>query len=328
VKPKLLILELWGLGDLVIATPFLQAASEHYAVTLVAKPYARELQPRLWNEVTVVPFVAPWTAFRHKYLLLRWPWREITALTKKLRRERFDIGASARWDPRNDLLLTAVGARKRLGFPRLGSRLLLTSRLQRPEPRAHRYENWRVLASALGLELPPRDKVVEPKPQPNGEILVHTGAAQPVRVWSLPGYLSVVKHLRQMRYRVRVACDLDQRNWWLGAGETDVVAPRSMSELFALFDQAGLFIGNDSGPGHLAALMGVPVLTLFGPQLPEWFAPLHPQAEWLEGKPCPYKPCFDSCRFPVPICLAQLSAEEVINRAASAARRHVRPSNS
>jgi ADP-heptose:LPS heptosyltransferase len=58
-----------------------------------------------------------------------------------------------------------------------------------------------------------------------------------------------------------------------------------MNELFALFDRAGLFIGNDSGPGHLAALVGVPVLTLFGPQLPEWFAPLHPQAEWLEENP-------------------------------------------
>ena len=50
-KPKLLVVELWGLGDLVIATPFLQAACEKYAVTLLAKPYALDLRARLWPEV-------------------------------------------------------------------------------------------------------------------------------------------------------------------------------------------------------------------------------------------------------------------------------------
>ena len=59
VKPKLLVVELWGLGDLVIATPFLQAASQRYEVTLLAKPYAMDLQSRFWPGVRVVPFVAP-----------------------------------------------------------------------------------------------------------------------------------------------------------------------------------------------------------------------------------------------------------------------------
>jgi len=27
----------------------------------------------------------------------------------------------------------------------------------------------------------------------------------------------------------------------------------------------------------------VPTFTIFGPQLPEWFAPLHPEAEWIEA---------------------------------------------
>ena len=52
LKPKLLVVELWGLGDLVIATPFLQAASERHAVTILAKPYASDLQARqlsLWQ---------------------------------------------------------------------------------------------------------------------------------------------------------------------------------------------------------------------------------------------------------------------------------------
>src|SRR5512147_1841737 len=96
LKPKLLVVELWGLGDLVIATPFLQAACQKYAVTLLAKPYALDLRPRLWPEVQVVPFVAPWTAFLHKYRLFRWPWREFLHL-RRLDLRPFEVGLSARW---------------------------------------------------------------------------------------------------------------------------------------------------------------------------------------------------------------------------------------
>ena len=77
MKPRLLVIELWGLGDLVIASSFLQAASKEFDVTLMAKPYAQDLQARFWPEVRVYPFVAPWTAFRHKYRLLSWPWRKM-----------------------------------------------------------------------------------------------------------------------------------------------------------------------------------------------------------------------------------------------------------
>ena len=96
MKPKLLVVELWGLGDLLIATPFLQAASKKYAVTLLAKPYAKDLQARFWSGVKVVPFIAPWTAFKHKYHLVKWPWIEMVRLLRRLGAERFDFGLSAR----------------------------------------------------------------------------------------------------------------------------------------------------------------------------------------------------------------------------------------
>src|SRR5947207_1445457 len=152
VKPKLLVVELWNLGDLVIATPFLQAASERYTVTVLAKPHAYDLQARLWPDVNVIPFVAPWTAFKHKYRLLLWPWGEIIRLRRKLAAERFDFGLSARWGPRDHFLLWLARAKTRLGFSRMGSQIWLARPLARPEPGAHRYENWRVLAGALGFE--------------------------------------------------------------------------------------------------------------------------------------------------------------------------------
>ncbi len=304
-------MELWGLGDLVIATPFLQAASEKYAVTLVAKPYAHDLQARFWRDVRVVPFIAPWTAFKRKYRLLSWPWRQFLRVRRELATQRFEYGLSARWDPRDHLLLLLARAKTRLGFPRLGSQIALARPLVRPLPQAHRYESWRVVARALDLEVPPREALALPSAHPGGGILVHTGAGQPVRVWPLERYAGLVTRLRRAHYRVQVACDPDQQHWWLKAGETHLAVPRTVTEVLALIDQAGAFIGNDSGPGHLAAFCGVPTFTIFGPQLPEWFAPLHPSSEWLEGKACPYKPCSDYCRFPAPCCMVNSGEEEV-----------------
>jgi heptosyltransferase-2 len=314
MKAKLLVVELWGLGDLVIATPFLRAASERFDVTLLAKPYAKDLQQRFWTNVKVVPFVAPWTAFKHKYRLLSWPWRQIFRLRRTLASEEFDFGLSARWDPRDHLLLQLVGARNVLGFPRMGSQLWLSQALNRPDPAAHRYEYWRVIAKALQFDLPPRENAVTQGPRTANEVLVHTGAGQAIRVWPLDRYAVLVHTLRRDGFKVQVACDPEQQAWWSNTGETNVVCPRSVTELLALVDRARAFIGNDSGPGHLAAFAGCPTFTIFGPQLPEWFATLHPRTESLEGKACPFKPCSDYCRFPAPLCMINSTSEEVIQR--------------
>jgi heptosyltransferase-2 len=312
VKPKLLVLQLWQLGDLAIASPFLRAASAKYEVTLVAKPYAGELRERFWPEVKVFPFVAPWTAFKGKYHVLSWPWREIYRLQRQLSAERFAIGLSARWDPRDHVILALVRARARLGFPRVGSGKFLTRPLARPEPEAHVAESWRALADALGLELPPRDFA---PPVPVGrarDILVHTGARHTIRVWPLERYRNLVLWLRGKGYRVQVACDASQKDWWQQAGEREVAMPATVTELLDLIDRTGLLVGNDSGPGHLAALAGVPTFSIFGPQLPEWFVPVHPKAVFVEGKACPYKPCADSCRFREPVCITRIAETEVL----------------
>src|SRR5205809_1062179 len=105
------------MGDLVIGTPFLQAVSERYEVTLLAKPYAADLQARFWPQVKVIPFVAPWTAFERKYYLFKWPWRQMFRLWRQLPRNGFEIGLSARigsdlrGDPRDQLLVRLAGAK-------------------------------------------------------------------------------------------------------------------------------------------------------------------------------------------------------------------------
>ena len=313
MKPKLLAFEVWQLGDLVIASPFLERASERYDVTLLAKPFALDFQPRFWPSIKVIPFRAPWTAFsfRDKYRLRRWPWRSLASILRQLRRTQFDVAVSARWDPRDHLLLRLSGARRRLGYPRMRSGWLLTDSLSTPEPEAHRYEYWRKLGIELGLDMPPREEVRLAPTTTGRTVIIHSGAAQPVRVWPLPRYLGLVRQLRAAGCSVRVLCDPETRGWWLHSGEAGVITPSTVAELLNAMAGGGAFIGNDSGPGHLAARLGIPTFTLFGPQLPIWFLPLHPDAECVEGKPCPYKPCSDYCRYPTPHCLTGITEEEV-----------------
>ena len=308
-KPRLLVLELWGLGDLAIATPFLCAASEQYEVLLLAKPFALELQPRLWPNIQVIPFTAPWTAFRGKYKFWNWPWRPIRQLHRQLHENKIDLAVSGRWDPRDHLLMKFSGARERLGFSRLKSRHYLTRELLRPPPLAHRQENWRIAGTALGLELPATEKTLAPKRLARRIILIHTGARLALRVWPLEKFSRLINRLREKNYEVQIACDPEQLGWWEQHGENPA-CPSSVTALFQLLDEASLFIGNDSGPGHIAAIIGVPTFTLFGPQLYEWFAPLHPAAESLEGHACPYKPCSDYCRFAKPFCLEAVELDE------------------
>ncbi len=284
------MLELWGLGDLALAMPFLRAAGAQASVTLVAQPHAAPLLARFAPGVELQPVRAPWTAFEKKYRLLRWPWRELARVRARLAAQRFDLGVSARADPRDHLLLALARARRRLGFPRAGSRLFLTAPLA-PPPRAHRAAHWAALASALGWDLP----ASSPAPRAGRRIVIHAGAGRPVRLWPRERFDALAAQLRAAGWEVTLLDD----------------TLRDVDGLLAVLATADRFIGNDSGPGHLAALLGVPTFTLFGPQLPELFAPQHPRAAWIEGAPCPYKPCFDACRFSSPHCIREISVAAV-----------------
>lgn len=288
--PRLLVVELWGLGDLALAVPFLRAATRHARVTLAAKPHARPLLDRFAPEVELAALDGPWTAFRRKYAFARWPWRSLARTVRQLRALHCDVGVSARPDPRDHLLLSLSGAPRRIGYARAGSGVLLTDALPRPA-RPHRADHWAALAGHLGFEL----ETPTPAPRTGRRVAIHAGAGQPVREWPRERFEELARRLTAAGWEVDL---LDN----------------SLTDLDVLLDRlarADRFIGNDSGPGHLAALLGVPTFTIFGPQLPELFAPRHPQAAWIEGAPCRFKPCYDACRFPEPHCIREVEVESV-----------------
>jgi len=323
MKQKLLVIELWAMGDLVVATPFLRVAAEKFDVALLAKPMARELQTRLWPGIEVIPFDFPWTAFRRKYDPTRWPWRELAGLVADLRLRRFDIVASGRWDPRDHFLSRLSAAPRRVGFPRLGSGLFLTESLSPPPEESHRYENWRVVGRQLGMELPARERAIPVVPR-GGSVVIHSGAAQAARVWPLERFKFLAEKLRRDGYVAVLICDPGQREWWTNQGE-EVRTPGTIGEFLQILDGAGLFVGNDSGPGHLAGVLGIPTFTLFGNQYAGRFAPLSPQAEWIEGAECEFKPCYDECPFAQPECLWAIRENEAWLRLKAFAAKHLTP---
>jgi ADP-heptose:LPS heptosyltransferase len=292
-QPALLVTELWGLGDLALAVPFLRAAAAAGPVCLVAKPHAEPILARFAPTVELVPLVAPWTAFRGKYRLHRWPWGELGAVLRTLRQRGFGTGASARPDPRDHALLRMAGAARTFGFPRAGSGILISDPLARP-CNPHRAEHWAALAAALGLVIAP----AQPPRREGRRIIIHAGAGRPTRLWPRARFEQVARALEKAGWQTEILDDS-----FTGVGP-----------LLDKLDSADRFVGSDSGPGHLAALLGVPTFTIFGPQLPQLFSPRHPRAAWIEGAPCPYKPCFDNCRFSEPRCLLAVETDAVLER--------------
>jgi len=83
-------------------------------------------------------------------------------------------------------------------------------------------------------------------------------------------------------------------------------------ETAAVLQDVDLFIGNDSGPIHLAALLNLPVVGLYGPAPPALAAPLAARGTFLyHAVPC--SPCSQTeCIMPERHCMRLITAEEVL----------------
>ncbi len=85
----------------------------------------------------------------------------------------------------------------------------------------------------------------------------------------------------------------------------------SLRELAALYRRAALLVTTDSGPMHLAAAVGTPVVALFGPTDPARTGPYGPSHRVIsKGLPC--SPCFRK-QCPDPRCMTEISVEEVFS---------------
>jgi ADP-heptose:LPS heptosyltransferase len=88
---------------------------------------------------------------------------------------------------------------------------------------------------------------------------------------------------------------------------------KSLAELGALLESAGLVVGADTGPVHLAAVLAAPTVALFGPKDPSTYAPRGPATRtvWKQVwcSPCRLRRCDD------PVCMTTMRVDEVLPHA-------------
>lgn len=210
-----------------------------------------------------------------------------------------EIAAVRRWSPELCLnlhggstsarLTAASGARLRAGFQHYRFSFLYNVRIPRAqeilgtEGKVHTAEH---LASALffmgapRIEIPRAKLFAEGVPKQRPYAVLHPFASHPSKTWPAERFLAIAE-------RIHRAFDLEPV-FIAGPGEDGsvfhpwrVVAGASLAEIKSLLKGASLFIGNDSGPAHMAAAFGLPVLVIFGSSdIPVW-RPWRTQAEVL-----------------------------------------------
>ena len=316
-RKKLLVVELWGIGDLVFATTLLRQAVRQFDVTLLAKPHARPLLERTLPELDHATWDAPWTAFTGKYRWWQWDWPEIWRLMAKLRSQKFDAVVSVRDDPRDHVLMRLAGVPRRIGFPRPGNDIWLTDRLHRAPGSQHKVEDWRMLAEQLELEGAERAEpaLVAPRPDHRGtipRICLHVGARIAVRRWPIASFTDLIRRLRErFQFHLTLVPDPDGYGAELAPLADEFIPRLDLDQLVTLLAASDMLICNDSAPGHLAAAVGTPVLALFGPTDPVRYRPWGDAHRVVIRDLCPHRPCFDYCKFPEPYCLTRLTPDEI-----------------
>ena len=109
----------------------------------------------------------------------------------------------------------------------------------------------------------------------------------------------------------RIAAEPTDASAPAGSIVTETVRPLTVPELVDILGRSDLLLCNDSGPGHIAAACGRPVIPIFGPTDPGGFRPWGDQHHLVIRDICPWRPCFDYCKFREPYCLTKLLPERV-----------------
>ncbi len=108
-------------------------------------------------------------------------------------------------------------------------------------------------------------------------IMIHPFAIREAKEWDLNKYIELAVSLKKNLYRVAIVSPegfLEEKDFdkIRKAGLQIIITP-TLEVLISTLRQASVFISNDSGPIHIASLLGKPTYTIFGPTNPAYSAP-------------------------------------------------------
>jgi heptosyltransferase-2 len=325
---RALIVELGSLGDVVMALSMIDALRARYGDVSISWLCRRSVAPLLEatlaiNELIVVDdekFVGGRIA---KLLEAARTWFRLAG-------RRFDLVLVGNPDWRYRFLVLGVRARELRSFG---------GKEGRPFPIPGRYHGdeyirlvtehdgprgWRGLQRRLTVSVPTSlERTIVGIESPL--IALAPGGAknilrdQPLKRWPLESYVQLAKILVARGHSVLVvgaASDAWVKDAFTKLGIVDLVGQTTVIDLVGLFGKCDLVVTHDSGPMHLAALAGVPIVALFGPTDPASFAPRAKNVRVIRASvELACRPCYDGSEYAKcseNVCMRLISVTEVL----------------
>ena len=319
------------------AIGMVRALAPNASIDLVVGSWNRDLAC-LINGVHIETLDVPWIARKGQGL----SWPALMHRARAWRLEEYDLAINFEPDIRSNILLALSGASRRVGFASGGGGALLTDAIA-PDPRAHIAENAKALVARafqtsvaqgsgpvkLNIPEPARRRAAELIATPrHGAPLVgiQPATGRRIKEWDPVRFAEVGAAIARTRGAtvMLIGSDADKPvlDAVLAAWPKDVPLAQlptnvDLVVLAAVLERLSLLITGDTGPMHLAAAVGTPVLAIFGPSLPTRYAPLSPRSRIvridIHCSPCNLmRQPPERCVGKVPDCLAGISTADVL----------------
>lgn len=122
-----------------------------------------------------------------------------------------------------------------------------------------------------------------------GRVVISPGSGGREKCWPLECFLRVGRGLRRAGVDTAFMLGPVELERWSDAaraavaGEFPMIESRSANDLVRILAATDVLLSNDSGPAHLAAMLGTATVTIFGPTRAERWRPLGPHARVIQG---------------------------------------------